>query len=119
MLSSSALQFPLDVEVRIRITLPAEVSAVPGTYVAFKVVAVGENVPVPSVVQTALPVEEKPLSAALGLLMHTEIFGPALTTGASVMVMIIVSVTGLQVPTPVEVSVMITVPEAVSAGLGI
>lgn len=118
-LSSSGLQFPLAVEVRIRITLPAAVSAGVGTYVAVRAVAVGVKLPVPSVVHVPLPVELLPLSEAFGLLIQTEILAPALTNGALVMVTIMVSVTGLHRPTPVVVSMMATLPLAVSAASGI
>ncbi len=79
----------------------------------------GENVPVPKVVHTPLPVVEVPLSAALGLLMQTEIVVPAFTRGASVIVTTMVSVTEIHSPLPVVVSIIFTLPAAVSAALGV
>ena len=86
---------------------------------AFKVVAVGANVPVPMVVHVPLPVEEEPFRDAEGLFTHTEIVAPAFTRGALLIVTIIASVVGLQLPTPVVVSTSVTDPAAVSAELGI
>ena len=120
-LSSSGLHNPLAVEVRTSITLPPAISAAVGTKVPVNVVAEGVNVPPgsPSDTHIPLPVEDEPLNAAFGLFIQTEIFAPAFTRGASVMVTIMASVTGLQSPTPVVVSVIVTLPAAVSAGLGL
>ena len=60
---------PLFVEVRVRITDPAVVSAVLGSYAAFNVVDVGVKVPVPEVVQSPVlvPPETDPFSETIAL----------------------------------------------------
>src|SRR5688572_24723189 len=83
------------------------------------VVLFGLKLPVPLVLQVAVPVLVVPFSTTLGLFTHTESSIPAFTTGASVIVMTTWSCTARQVPLPVVVTVIVTVPAAVSALLGI
>ena len=119
MLSSSELQFPLLDVLRISITLPAAISEASGLYVALSVRLSGEKVPPPKVVQMPEPEVEVPFSETAGLFSQIETSAPALATGASEMVTVIASVAGLQLPLPVVLSVIVTVPAAVSAALGI
>ena len=88
-------------------------------YVALSVFALGEKVPVPKVVHTPLPVVEEPFKETLGLFLHAMVFDPATTRGLSVILITIASDTGLHSPFPVVVSVMVTLPAAVSAALGV
>ena len=99
-------------------TLPAVVSAALAEYVVARDVVI-ENVPVPNVDQIPLPVEEDPLSDATGLLRQISWFAPAFALGASVMVTIMESLTARQVPFPVVVRYIFTLPAAVSAALGV
>ena len=77
----AAAQPPLLVEVRVSVTVPAVVSALLGTYIAPKVLAFGENVPVPLVVHIPEPVLEVPLNETESLLAQTVIGAPALSVG--------------------------------------
>ncbi len=101
--SVTALHNPLPVLVSVSNTDPFEISEGDGMYCALSAFALGLKLPVPLVVQVALPVEEDPLSVAFGLLLQRNIVAPASTVGASVMVTTIESITAKQVPFPVEV----------------
>lgn len=48
-MSETGGQFPFAVEVRVRVTLPLEISVGPGLYVAFKVISSGVKFPSPLV----------------------------------------------------------------------
>ena len=87
--SSSELQLPLVVEVRISSMLPDAISAALGTNVPVSAVAAGVKEPVAVVVHIPVPVVEEPLSLAFALLEHTEIVAPAFTLGALVIVTVI------------------------------
>jgi hypothetical protein len=60
-----------------------------------------------------------PFNAITELFVQTVPFEPALTTGADVMVITLLLGTALQLPLPVELSVSVTVPAAISAALGV
>ena len=77
------------------------------------------NIPVPRVDHCPLPVVDVPVIEETGLLRQAILFGPAFTFGGSVIVIIIVSVTEIQVPFPVVVRIIVTLPAVVSAALGV
>jgi hypothetical protein len=106
----------LPVDVNIKLTEPAVVSAVLGVYVGFKTEA-ELSVPVPMVDQVPVPVDEYPLSTAAGLFLQTDIVDPAMTSGAGVKLTFIVLVDAVQLPLPVVANVMVTLPAVVSAAL--
>jgi hypothetical protein len=88
------LQFPLLVDVSVKLTEPAAISAALGVYNEFNVALFGVNVPVPP---AQIPVDVGPVtdpeSEEMGLLLHTVIFEPAATIGAPVKVTKILSLT--------------------------
>lgn len=100
--------------------VPATVSAGVGLYVAFRSVEEGENDPVPLVdhIPPVATEEMVPLRLTTALFEHTLMSAPAVTTGASVIVITNWSVTARHPPLLVEVNVSVTVPAAVSAALG-
>src|ERR1051326_5236147 len=91
MVSVTAKQFRLLVEVSKSVTVPAVVSAALRLYVAFNVVLLGENVPLPRVLHTPVvaPPETVPFRFALMLPEQMIWLGPASTLGAGVMVITI------------------------------
>jgi hypothetical protein len=115
----TGIQVPLLPEVKVNVTLPAAVSALLAMYVAFNVFAFGENAPVPVVFHTPEPVLDEPLSNTFALFLHTDTLLPAFTLGACVMVIFITSETTAHCPLPVLVNVSVTLPDAVSAELGV
>ena len=101
--SVTTLQVPLLVDVSVSNTVPDARSAAEGMYVPFSTVFDGLNVPVPLVVQFPVPVDEVPLNGAFGLLLQRKMVEPASMVGASVIVTIIESIAGRQVPFSVVV----------------
>ncbi len=80
------------VEVKVSVIVPARISAGLGIYVAFSVLLFGEKVPVPLVLHCPEPVLDLPSSGIhLDYLHKTESFLPALTVGAWVKIIFIVS----------------------------
>lgn len=79
----------------------------------------GEKMPLPNVVQVAVPVDDVPLSVVADALSQSTWLAPAKTTGAGVKLNSIVSVTWLQPPFPVVVKNINTLPAVVSAALGV
>jgi hypothetical protein len=79
----------------------------------------GAKVPLPNVVHVPELVEEIPLRTGLAALGQSARFAPASTKGPLVNVIRSVSVTCRQLPLPVELSRIITLPAVVSALLGI
>ena len=79
-----------------------------------------ENVP-PVLVDHnhAVAIVEIPVRVTSALLPQTGVVVPASTVGASVKVIVTLSVNGLQSPTPVVVKVSIMLPFAVSADVGV
>ena len=73
----------------------------------------------PLVLQVPLPVLELPFNVTIGLLAQILSLFPALTFGACVNVIVKLSVTALQPPLPVVVSISNTLPAVVSALLGL
>ena len=118
-MSLTKLHAPLFIEVNIKFTKPAVVSAVLGVYVGLRTALFGVNVPVPELVHVPLPVEEYPFNTTTGLFLHTEILSPAFTSGAGVKLISIVLVEAIQFPLPVVLSVITTLPAVVSAALAI
>jgi len=121
MMSSTVwLQLPLFVEIRVKLTEPAAISAALGVYSEFNVVLLGVKVPVPP---AQIPVEVGPFTEPereeIGLLLHTDILEPALTIGAPVNVTKILSFTWLQFPLLLEANTKYTDPAATSVGVGV
>ena len=117
--SVTAWQAPLPMVVSVRVSVPAAISAAVGVYTAFSEAMLGAKVPAPPLHwPPPAPVTEPP-SCTTALLEQTAIGAPASATGAGRMVMVIWSVTGRQSPFWVEVRVSVTVPRAISAGLGV
>jgi hypothetical protein len=87
-------------------------------YTAFIEVAAGVKVPVPLGVDQIPVVGTEPTKVALALLAQIVWSAPALTKLPAAIVRTIWSVTVLQVPFPVLVSVIVTVPAVISAALG-
>jgi hypothetical protein len=115
----TALQLLLPVVVKVRLVIPAVISAAVGVYVAFIVVVLGEKAPAPDHIAPVATVNE-PLSVMAGLLPHTGAGAPAFTVGLGVMVTVI----GVETPAqllelPVVVNVSTAVPAAISAAEGI
>lgn len=80
----------------------------------------GEKLPLPEVVQTTpAATVNTAFRFTFALFPQTVTSGPALTVGAGVIVITIWSVAGGHPPLLVEVSVSVTVPAAMSAGLGL
>src|SRR3990172_1956978 len=110
-LSCSATQIPLPVDVNVSTTEPARVSALLAVYVAVSTDESGENVPVPLVAQKPpVATDTVPDRVIMGLFEQTGVSGPAFTNGASVIVILTVSLTGGQPPLAVDVKVSNTEP---------
>ena len=119
--SITAKHVPLFVDVKNKVTPPAVVSATVTLYEPFNVVSFGVNVPEPEVVQIplVLPPETLPFNDAIIVPLHNTIVEPALTNGDGLYVIIIVSVTAVQVPFPVEVIMIVSLPLLIAAVSGI
>ena len=78
----------------------------------------GENVPVPEVVQIPEPVFEDPVRVGLATFGHSAKLFPAKTTGLEIKLTLMVFVTCKQFPFPVLLREIITFPELISAVLG-
>ena len=109
---------PLFEVVRVRITLPAAVSAELGMYEALRAVAVGVKVPVPEVVHVPLPVEEVPLRETTLLFAHTVASLPASTVGRGVKKTVTLSSSELHAPLFAEVNINVTLPPVISPAPG-
>ena len=109
------------VVVSVSVTVPADLSASDGLYVAFSVVASGVSVPVPEEVQVppvAPPLTAPPRPAVLWLAQIVWL-PPVLATAALCTVTTTCAVCAVQVDrSPVEVSVSVTVPAVASAAVG-
>src|SRR6478609_3269092 len=102
----------------VKVTFPAVVSAVLGTYCAAAVVLFGLNVPVPVLVHCTPPaIVEAPLMVMAEALAHLFLSIPAVTVGAGVMVITRLSVTALHKPLPVVIAVRVTVVGVAVVGL--
>src|SRR6185437_2791931 len=119
--SEDGLHVPLCVDVSISFTTLAAVSALLRLYVAFNAESLGLNVPLPRVVQIPFvePPDMLPLSDAVVVPVHINIGAPASISGEGLKVTFIVSLTALHAPLPVDVSIRLTKPAAVSAELGL
>lgn len=115
-LSTAILQL---LAVRNSVTLPFAVSNALGTYVALSAVLDGVKIPVPLLlhVPVVAPPATTPLSVTAALFPHTVTSLPAEAVPAGRIEMVMVSLTALHEPLPVEVSVMITLPAVESAAL--
>ena len=86
---------------------------------AFNVFASGVNVPEPPDQVAPVAIVTEPLSVISALFAQNAAPVPASTVGSGVIVIVISSVTGVQLPFPVVVSVNVTVPAAISPRLGV
>jgi hypothetical protein len=119
--SEMGKQAPLPVVVSVKFTIPFDLSAGEGVYTAFNVVLSGVNSPEPEEVQ--IPPEATvtmPFSCTDFVLPHTVMFVPASTVGDGlVIVMVVWSVTLLQLPFPVDIRVKETLSFAISEDEGV
>ena len=115
--SVTGLFGPFPVDVRVKVTVPAEISAALGVYTALSAVFPGLYVPLPpDHIPPVAPITD-PLSVTEGLFAQDVWSTPAFTVGAAVIVIVITSLTELQFPFPVVVSVKVTVPAVISKAL--
>ena len=105
--------------VRVRITVPAAISAGLGVYTALRFAGEGLKEPLPPLHRPPVAPLTVPASWALGWLAQLVSAGPASASGAGVMVMTTWSLTGLLLPLPTDVRVRVTLPAAISAALGV
>jgi hypothetical protein len=107
------------VDVKVSVTVPADISPALGMYEPFKVLDEGLKLPLPEVVQ--LPVVDPPITvpfkASVEVLQMVWPV-PAFTVGEGVMWMTRVLVAGGQEPLLVDVSVIVTEPADISPPLG-
>jgi hypothetical protein len=106
----------------VSVTVPAVISAADGLYVAFSVVAFGAKLPVPEddQVPPVAPSPTVPPRAAVALPEQIVWLPPVLAVAAKRMVTVTCAVATAQAATwPVEVSVSVTVPAAISAADGL
>src|SRR5690349_23490939 len=107
--------------VSVSVTPPAAISPAEGVYVAFRVDALGANVPAPPdhVPVVAAP-PTAPASCTCGALAHTARSAPASAVAAGGMVMCTVSPIGPHGPAgSFVVRVSVTPPAAISPALGV
>ena len=104
---------------KVTVTFPDKVSALEGAYTEVKAVVV-EKVPDPPEDHNhAVAIDDDPDNVTSALFAQTEDTVPASTVGASVKVIVTLSVIGTHNPTPVEVNVSTMVPAPVSAIVGV
>ena len=110
----------LPTTVSVNVTVPAVISAALGVYVGVNVVP-PVNVPVPLVPQLSLTlfVALAPVILTEAELVHMDWLPPATAVGAAVIVNTLVDVALAHGELPVAVSVNVTVPAVISAGLGV
>ena len=114
------LQLALLVDVKVKFTKPAVSSAALGEYIAFKLVLLGVNVPVPlDQIPVVVVPDTTPERAVAALFLQEDKSIPALTTGALLIIIITWSTTWLQLPLPDEVKDKLTTPDVTSAAVGI
>jgi uncharacterized protein with FMN-binding domain len=117
--SLTALQVPLPVDVNVKITECAVVSAAEGRYAAFSTLAFGVKIPVPEVVQVPpLATVTIPFNETAEASAQIVLSGPLLTCGAGVIVITVKSETDEHPPLLVDVNVKLTLPDAISAAEG-
>lgn len=101
------------------VTEPADTSATVMKYELFRFVVLGTNAPLPPVVQ--LPVLVTPLTIPLNpivlVLEQISWLGPAFTAASVLIETLTVSLTAGQGPLLVDVSVKVTEPFVISAGV--
>ena len=101
------------VEVKVTVAVPALTAAAFGVKTAFRVVALGEKEPGPDQIPVLPPAVTDPVSWA-GLPAQIDPGALAVTTGAGVMVRLKDADVFGQEMLPVDVSVMMAFPEAIS-----
>ena len=82
--SETMLQFPLVVLSKVRVRVPAAISAAEGEYVAVKLLFEGVNVPDPPSQTPPPAIVTDPFSEASALFAQTAMSVPASTVGAAV-----------------------------------
>src|SRR5580765_3986125 len=105
----------------VRVTPPADISVAVGMWVAWRVEALGLNVPAPPLhMPLEAPPPTAPASCTAGDDVHTLRSAPATTVAAGRIVIFIWSLTWPQGPlTAPLVSVSVTEPAAISAAVGV
>ena len=115
-------QVPFPLAVKVIVTLPAAISAALGVYVAVVNELAFANVPVPPDVQV-MPLLLVALDPAViftaPLLEQVVTAVPATAVGAAVIVSVLVDTALAQLPFPLAVKVIVTLPAAISAALGV
>jgi hypothetical protein len=119
-LSVTAGQGPLLVDVKVKITLPAVISAAVIVYLVVRLV-VETMPPMPELVHAPVEppppiVPERPI---VGVVEQSDWLTPAFTIAGCRIIIISVSESGKQFPLLVEVKVSVTEPAAISAGPGV
>src|SRR5215472_3698226 len=106
--------------VSVSVTPPAVISAAVGVYVALKVEALGLNVPAPPLqVPVEAPPPTTPASCTAGAAVHTVTLLPAFAVATGLIVMATLALaTAHGPPVAFVVSVSVTPPAAISAGVG-
>src|ERR1700740_3725370 len=113
------MQVPFPVVVNVSVMLPPAISAAVGVYVALSAVDDGLNVPSPPLHCPPVATVTLPAKVVAALFAHLVWSGPAFAVGGAEKKIVIASLTELQVPLPVEVSVSVTLPEEISAAVGV
>ena len=122
LVDTALAQVPFPLAVKVIVTLPAAISAALGVYVAVVNELAFANVPVPPDVQV-MPLLLVALDPAViftaPALEQVVTTVPATAVGAGVIVSVLVDTAFAQVPFPVAVKVIVTLPAAISAALGV
>ena len=115
-------QVPFPLAVKVIVTLSAAISAALGVYVAVVSEVGFANVPVPPDVQV-MPLLLVALDPAViftaPILEQVITAAPAMAVGAGVIVSVLVDTALAQLPFPLAVKVIVTLPAAISAALGV
>src|SRR5690606_22072752 len=101
------------------VTMPAASSPCDGVYTAFKVFALGTNVPCAPDQDPPLATVTLPFNWIEALFAQRTPSMPALAVGDAVKVISTWSVTGTQKPFPIVVRVSVRFPAAISDGVGV
>ena len=122
LVDTALAQLPFPLAVKVIVTLPAAISAALGVYVAVVSELAFANVPVPPDVQV-MPLLLVALDPAViftaPALEQVVTAVPATAVGAAVMVSVLVDTALTQLPFPLAVKVIVTLPAAISAALGV
>ena len=119
--SVAAVQGPLLVDVSVKITEPAVMSAGVMAYTLFRTGVAGVSAPLPELlhVPVLLPPPMIPERAMVGVVEQSVWLRPASAVGGCLTRMASVAEAGRQLPLLVDVNVSVTAPAAMSAGPGV